>query len=93
MTTGEPPEPLTVKHSEIILFKQILQQIDGPAARHFVYSVYSVDFYLSCPFVLFVVLYNVDSILRIFGSFASMLRQSCTCTLARIRFCPSSRTL
>ena len=44
MKTAEPPEPLTFLHSEIILFKQILQQIGGPAARHFVYSVYSVDF-------------------------------------------------
>ena len=34
MTTAEPPEPLTLLHSEFILFKQILQQIVGPAARH-----------------------------------------------------------
>ena len=39
MTTAEPPEPLTVQHTEIILFKQILQQIVGPAARHSVCSV------------------------------------------------------
>jgi len=32
------------QHSEFILFKQILQQIDGSAARHSVSSVYSVDF-------------------------------------------------
>ena len=31
------------QHSEFILFKQILQRIDGPAARHSVCSVYSVD--------------------------------------------------
>ena len=37
--------------------------------------------------------YNVDSILRIFGSFASMLRHSCTCTRARVRFCPSARSV
>jgi hypothetical protein len=35
MTTAEPPEPLDFQHSEFILFKQILQRIDGPAARHF----------------------------------------------------------
>ena len=34
-TTAEPPEPLTFQHSEIFLFKQILQRIAGPAARHF----------------------------------------------------------
>ena len=34
-TTAEPPEPLAFQHSEIILFKQILQQAVGPAARHF----------------------------------------------------------
>ena len=34
-TTAEPPEPLAFQHSEIILFKQILQRIAGPAARHF----------------------------------------------------------
>ncbi len=40
-TTAEPPEPLAVLHSEIILFKQILQQIGGPAARHFcLFSVF-----------------------------------------------------
>ena len=32
-TTAEPPEPLTLQHSEFIIFKQILQQIVGPAAR------------------------------------------------------------
>ena len=35
MINAEPPEPLTYQHSEIILFKQILQRIVGPAARHF----------------------------------------------------------
>ena len=35
MTTAEPPEPLTVQHLEIILFKQNLPLIVGPAARHF----------------------------------------------------------
>ena len=39
MTTAEPPEPLILQQSEFIMFKQILQQIDGPAARH------------SCPIV------------------------------------------
>ena len=34
MTTAEPPEPLTHQHSEFIIFKQILLQIGGPAARH-----------------------------------------------------------
>ncbi len=34
-TTAEPPEPLIFQHSEFILFKQILQRIDGPAVRHF----------------------------------------------------------
>ena len=34
MTTAEPPEPLTVQHLEIILFKQNLPLIVGPAARH-----------------------------------------------------------
>ena len=34
MTTAEPPEPLIFQHSEIIITKQILQQIGGPAARH-----------------------------------------------------------
>ena len=43
MTTAEPPEPLTFRHSEIFIFKQILQRIVGPAARHSVYSVCSVD--------------------------------------------------
>jgi hypothetical protein len=35
MTTAESPEPLVFQHSEYILFKQILQRIDGPAARLF----------------------------------------------------------
>ena len=43
MTNAELPEPLTLQHSEFIIFKQILQRIVGPAARHSVYSVYSVD--------------------------------------------------
>jgi len=34
MTTAEPPEPLTLQHSGFIVFKQIFQQIGGPAARH-----------------------------------------------------------
>ena len=42
-TTAEPPEPLSFRHSEFILFKQILQRMDGLAARHSVYSVCSVD--------------------------------------------------
>ena len=44
--TAEPPEPLIFQHSEFILFKQILQRIDGPAARH--YSYYYSSF--SCFF-------------------------------------------
>ena len=32
-TTAEPPEPLTLQHSEFIIFKKNLQQIVGPAAR------------------------------------------------------------
>ena len=43
MTTAEPPEPLTVQHSDFIMTKQNLQGIGGPAARHSVSSVYSVD--------------------------------------------------
>ena len=39
MTTAELPEPLIFQQSEIILFKQILQRIDGPEARLSVYSV------------------------------------------------------
>ena len=35
MTTAEPPEPLDFQHPEFIFFKQILQRIDGPAARLF----------------------------------------------------------
>ena len=35
MTTAEPPEPLTVQHTEIILFKQILQQIVGSGGEAF----------------------------------------------------------
>jgi hypothetical protein len=34
MTTAEPPEPLFFQHSEVIVFKQILLLIGGPAARH-----------------------------------------------------------
>ena len=36
MTTAELPEPLFFQHMEFILFKQILQEIVGPAARLFV---------------------------------------------------------
>ena len=44
MKTAEPPEPLTVQHSDFIMTKQNLQGIGGPAARHLsVSSVYSVD--------------------------------------------------
>ena len=43
MTTAEPPEPLTVQHSDPIMNKQNLQEFVGPAARHSVCSVYSVD--------------------------------------------------
>ena len=43
MKTAEPPEPLTVQHSDFIMTKQNLQGIGGPAARHSVSSVYSVD--------------------------------------------------
>ena len=35
MTTAEPPEPLDFSAFRIHFFKQILQLIDGPAARHF----------------------------------------------------------
>ena len=43
MTIAEPPEPLTFPHLDSIMNKQNLQDIVGPAARHFVYSMYSVD--------------------------------------------------
>ena len=43
-TTAEPPEPLSFRHSEFIVYTQNLQQIDGPAARHI--GVHS------CPFVV-----------------------------------------
>ena len=39
MTTAELPEPLNFQHAKFIITKQILQKIDGPAARH------------SCPIV------------------------------------------
>jgi hypothetical protein len=39
MTTAEPPEPLTLQHSDSIMNKQNLQKFDGPAVRH------------SCPIV------------------------------------------
>jgi len=42
-TTAEPPEPLTLQHSEFIIFKKILQQIVGPGGEASVYSVCSVD--------------------------------------------------
>ena len=35
-TTAEPPEPLTLQHSEFIIFKQILQQIVGPAELYYI---------------------------------------------------------
>ena len=38
--------PLDFQHSEFILLKQILQRIDGPAARHF--GVFCVFCGLSC---------------------------------------------
>ncbi len=54
MTTAEPPEPLTLQHSEFIIFKQILQQIVGPAARLlFIPCVLWTE--ISCLFVPFVV--------------------------------------
>ena len=34
MTTAEPPETLIIQHSEFIIYKESLQEIDGPAARH-----------------------------------------------------------
>jgi hypothetical protein len=30
----QPPEPLIFQHPEFIIFKQIIQEIAGPAARH-----------------------------------------------------------
>ena len=54
MTTAEPPEPLTLQHSEFIIFKQVLQQIVGPAARLlFIPCVLWTE--ISCLFVPFVV--------------------------------------
>ena len=53
-TTAEPPEPLTLQHSEFIIFKKILQQIVGPAARLlFIPCVLWTE--ISCLFVPFVV--------------------------------------
>jgi len=46
MTTAESPEPLAFSAFRTQFFKQILQQIDGPAARHFVCFVYFVCFVL-----------------------------------------------
>ncbi len=43
MTTAELPEPCILQHIEFIICKQILLKIGGPAARHSVYSVCSVD--------------------------------------------------
>ena len=41
MTIAEPPEPLAFPHSEFIINKKILYQINGPAARHFcLFSVF-----------------------------------------------------
>ncbi|MBR3651013.1 MAG: hypothetical protein IKN52_12230 [Victivallales bacterium] len=41
MTTAEPPEPLTFPHLDSIMNKQNLQDIVGPAARHFgLFSVF-----------------------------------------------------
>ena len=53
-TTTEPPEPLTLQHSEFIIFKQVLQQIVGPAVRLlFIPCVLWTE--ISCLFVPFVV--------------------------------------
>ena len=50
--TAAPLEPLTFSAFRFFLFKQILQRIDGPAVRHSVCSVYSVDYKKnSCSFV------------------------------------------
>jgi hypothetical protein len=44
METAEPPEPLDSVHGWISIFhKSSLLKIVGPAARHSVSSVYSVD--------------------------------------------------
>ena len=41
MTTAEPPEPLTFPYLDSIMNKQNLQDIVGPAARHFcLFSVF-----------------------------------------------------
>ena len=41
MTIAEPPEPLTFPHLDSIMNKQNLQDIVGPAARHFgLFSVF-----------------------------------------------------
>ena len=51
-TTAEPPEPLTFSAFRIHFIQTNLQRIDGPAVRHSVCSVYSVDYKKnSCPFV------------------------------------------
>ena len=34
MTAAEPPEPMTFQHLDSIMNKQNLQDIVGPAARH-----------------------------------------------------------
>ena len=42
MTIAEPPEPLTFPHLDSIMNKQNLQEMGGPAARHFgLFSVFS----------------------------------------------------
>jgi hypothetical protein len=41
MTAAEPPEPLTFPHLDSIMNKQNLQDIVGPAVRHFcLFSVF-----------------------------------------------------
>ena len=55
MTTAEPPEPLIFQHSDSIMNKQNLQEIVGPAGRHFgLFSVFCGLFISvhSCPFVV-----------------------------------------
>jgi hypothetical protein len=33
MTTASPPEPLTLQHSEVIMYKHNPEELSGPAAR------------------------------------------------------------
>ena len=55
MTIAEPPEPLTFPHLDSIMNKQKLQEMGGPAVRHFgLFSIFCGLFISvhSCSFVV-----------------------------------------